>query len=130
MNEVKTNNNLTILSVLSLFSSFGTLLCCALPALLITLGMGMTLASLTISIPWFFSLSRYKAILFFAAGILLAMSFYFIFIRPKQIQSCEPGACETAGKYSKAMFWISLTIYFIGVSTAYLYVPLRLYFSE
>jgi mercuric ion transport protein len=130
MNKVKANKNLTILSFLSLFSSFGTLLCCALPVLLITLGMGMTVASLTISIPWLFSLSRYKAVLFLTAGLLLGLSFYFIFIRTKQMQACDPGACETAGKYSKAMFWISLIIYSIGVGTAYLYMPLKIYFSE
>ena len=34
----------TILPSLSLFTSVGTLLCCALPALLVTLGMGAALA--------------------------------------------------------------------------------------
>jgi mercuric ion transport protein len=101
-----------------------TLLCCALPALLITLGMGMTLASLTVSVPWLFSLSRYKGILFLTAGILLLLSYYFIFIRAKQMESCEPGACEVAGKFSKSMFWISLIIYAIGVTAAYLYIPI------
>lgn len=130
MIEKQESKRLKFLSILSLFSSMGTLLCCALPALLVTLGMGMTLASLTVSIPWFFSLSRYKGIVFLTAGILLSLSFYFIFIRSKQIESCEPGACEVAGKISKAMFWVSLIIYSIGVTTAYLYVPIRLYFSE
>lgn len=130
MSEVKENKNLTFLSVLALFSSVGTLLCCALPALLITLGMGMTLASLTISIPWLFSLSRYKSVVFFIAGVLLAASFYFIFVRSKRIEVCEPEACEVAGKYSKATFWISFIIYCIGVTTAYLYVPLTIYFSK
>ena len=120
-----------LLTILSLFTSTGTLICCALPALLITLGMGMTLASLTVSIPWLFSLSRYKAIVFIAAGILLSISFYFIFVRAKMIQACEPGtACDTAGKYSRSIFWISVAIYLIGVSAAYVYLPLKLYLSQ
>ncbi len=120
-----------LLTILSLFTSTGTLICCALPALLITLGMGMTLASLTVSIPWLFALSRHKSIVFMAAGVLLAISFYFIFIRPKRMQACEPGgACETAGKYSRSIFWISVVIYSIGLSTAYIYLPLKLYLSQ
>src|SRR4026207_2490438 len=124
MIEARENKRLRIISVLSLFSSMSTLLCCALPALLITLGMGMTLASLTASVPWLFSLSRHQGILFLTAGILLLFSYYFIFIRAKQMESCEPGACEVAGKFSKSMFWISLIIYAIGVTAAYLYIPI------
>jgi len=120
-----------LLTILSLFTSTGTLICCALPALLITLGLGMTLASLTVSLPWLFSLSRYKAIVFLVSGILLGMSFYFIFVRPQKMQACEPGgACDTAGKYSRSIFWISVVIYLIGVSTAYVYLPFKLYLSQ
>ena len=119
------------LTILSLFTSTGTLVCCALPALLITLGMGMTLVSLTVSIPWLFALSRYKSIVFLAAGLMLSISFYFIFIRPKRMQACEPeGTCETAGKYSRSIFWVSVVIYSIGLSTAYVYLPLKLYLSQ
>jgi mercuric ion transport protein len=123
--------SLQFLTILSLFTSTGTFICCALPALLITLGMGMTLASLTVSIPWLFSLSRYKGMVFIAAGILLSISFYVIFVRPKKILACEPGtACETVEKYSRSIFWISVVIYLVGVSTAYIYLPLKLYLSQ
>jgi mercuric ion transport protein len=119
------------LTILSLFTSTGTLICCALPALLITLGMGMTLASLTVSLPWLFSLSRYKGIVFIAAGILLGISFYLIFVRSKKIEACETGsACDTAAKYSRSIFWMSVVIYLIGISTAYVYLPLKLYLSQ
>jgi mercuric ion transport protein len=128
--QVKEGNHLTFLSVVSLFTSVGTLVCCALPALLVTLGMGMTLASLTASIPWLFSMSHYKGIIFVVAGVLLAASVYFIFIRPRKIESCAPGACDAAGKYSKAIFWTSFIIYLIGVFTAYLYLPLKLHLTE
>ena len=38
-------------SVLSLLTSGGTLVCCALPALLVALGAGATLASLVAAVP-------------------------------------------------------------------------------
>ena len=39
------------LPLISLFSSFGTLICCALPALLVSLGAGAVLAGLITNFP-------------------------------------------------------------------------------
>ena len=39
-----------VLSYLSLFTSFGTLLCCALPSLLVLVGLGATVASFLLAI--------------------------------------------------------------------------------
>ena len=49
-------------SILSLFTSIGTLLCCALPALLVTLGMGAVLAGFISMSPWITNISNYKNI--------------------------------------------------------------------
>lgn len=38
-----------ILGYLSLFTSLGTLLCCALPSLLVALGLGATVASVVLT---------------------------------------------------------------------------------
>lgn len=46
---------------LALFSSVGTLVCCALPALLVLSGFGATVASLLSAAPWLVTLSRHKA---------------------------------------------------------------------
>jgi hypothetical protein len=51
-----------LLSFLSLFTSFGTLLCCALPSLLVLLGLGATVASLLSAAPWLVSLSHHKTL--------------------------------------------------------------------
>ena len=48
---------------ISLFTSFGTLLCCALPALFVTLGLGSTFAALTNSLPHFYTLTANKGAL-------------------------------------------------------------------
>ena len=49
-----------LLSYLSLFTSFGTLLCCALPSLLVLLGLGATVASFLAAVPSLVTLSRHK----------------------------------------------------------------------
>ena len=41
-----------ILGYLALFTSFGTLLCCALPLLFVLLGLGATVASVVSSAGW------------------------------------------------------------------------------
>jgi len=57
--------------ILALFASTSTLLCCALPALLITLGAGAVMAGLTSSIPGIIWLTEHKLILFGVSGALL-----------------------------------------------------------
>jgi len=48
------------LAFLSLFTSTGTLLCCALPALLVALGSGAALSSLVAVVPGLVWVSEYK----------------------------------------------------------------------
>ena len=63
-----------VLPSLALFGSTSTLLCCALPAVLISLGAGAVMAGLTTAIPGLMWLSAQKNVLFIAAGALLAVS--------------------------------------------------------
>lgn len=58
-------------AALSLFASSGTLVCCALPALLVTLGAGAALSSLIALFPQVVWLSEHKAELFAFAGAVL-----------------------------------------------------------
>ncbi|MEY4565030.1 MAG: hypothetical protein RLZZ618_4307, partial [Pseudomonadota bacterium] len=61
-------------SVLSLVTSSSTLVCCALPALLVTLGAGAALSSLVSVFPQVVWLSEHKVELFAFAALALAAS--------------------------------------------------------
>ena len=61
-------------SVLSLFASSGTLVCCALPALLVAIGAGAALSSLVAAFPQVVWLSEHKDGLFVFAGLAMAGS--------------------------------------------------------
>lgn len=61
-------------SVASLFASSSTLVCCALPALLVTLGAGAALSSLISVFPQLVWLSEHKVRLFVFAGLMLLAS--------------------------------------------------------
>lgn len=64
----------SIAPVFGLFTSLGTLVCCALPALFVTLGMGAALAGLVSNAPWLVALSEHKTTVFTVAGLLLSMA--------------------------------------------------------
>ena len=65
---------------LSLFTSLSTLICCALPTLLVAIGMGASMVSLISLFPWLIILNtRSKS--FFIAGLLLLISFYLFWRR-------------------------------------------------
>src|SRR5271154_2988298 len=91
------------LSYLSLFTSLGTLLCCALPSLLVLLGLGATVASVLSEAPWLVTMSHHKHWVFIMAGILISSNFVYVHaVMPKlQVRSAacnpnDPAACQTA----------------------------------
>ena len=69
-NLVKTKH----ISLLTLFSSGGTLICCALPALLVSLGAGAVMASVVTSVPQIVWFSEHKLGVFIFAGVMLSIS--------------------------------------------------------
>ena len=116
-----------LLGYLALLSSVGTLVCCALPALLVLLGFGATVASLLSAAPWLVTLSRHKAWVFAFAGILIASSFYYVYrIVPRLLVArgaCaadDMEACRSASRGSRALLWISTALLAIGFSVAFL----------
>src|SRR5690606_9399377 len=64
-----------IVSYLSLFSSFGTLLCCAIPSTLVLLGFGATLASFLGQFPQLIWLSENKEWVFGVSFFLMGVSY-------------------------------------------------------
>src|SRR5205085_8201184 len=72
----------SFVSYLSLFTSFGTLLCCALPSLLVLLGLAATVASFLSAVPWLVTLSHHKNWVFAVSGILIALSFFQMYLLP------------------------------------------------
>jgi mercuric ion transport protein len=119
-----------LLNYFSLFSSFSTLICCALPSVLVLLGMGTTVASLLSTAPWLVSLSRHKIWTFSIAGVLIATSFvmtYLIAPRLRQGEACDaddPTTCGEVSKISRVVLWGSAFIWSCGFFVAYLLGPI------
>jgi len=113
----------TLLPMLSLFTSIGTLLCCALPALLVTLGMGAALAGFISIAPWVTIISEYKIVVFLIAGTLLVLSSYFLWINrnaPCPVDEKQARSCMLLRKFSFYTVTISIVIYIIGFFFAFI----------
>lgn len=64
----------TAAPTLALFGSAATLVCCALPALFVSIGMGAAVAGLVSAVPQITWLSANKPLVFGGAGALIALA--------------------------------------------------------
>lgn|SRR5487761_445157 len=121
-----------LFSYVALFTSFGTLLCCALPSLLVLLGLGVTVASFLSAVPWLVTLARHRGIVFIISGVLIASDFVYVYwLSPRmkaEGQACSiedgPTACDTATRVSRMALWVAAAIYALGFFTVYLLAPI------
>lgn len=115
----------TILPSLSLFTSLGTLLCCALPALLVTLGMGATLAGVVSTAPWMTAISEHKTAVFIVAGILIVFSAFMQWRArnaPCPADPLKAKACARLRKISWVILGFAAVVYLIGAFFAFVAV--------
>lgn len=110
-------------SLLSLLTSSSTLICCALPALLVSLGAGATLAGLVSAVPQLVWLSAHKGAVFTLAGLMLgvagALQWRARFL-PCPIDPQLAAACRRTRRLSLALYLFSLAAYAIGLTFAYI----------
>jgi mercuric ion transport protein len=72
MSELSSTGRESSVSWLALFASASTLVCCALPIALVSLGMGATITALTSTFPFLVTLSEHRLWVFLIPGVLLA----------------------------------------------------------
>ena len=110
-------------SLASLFASSSTLVCCAIPALLVTLGAGAALSSLVSIFPQMVWLSEHKEQLFGFAGLLMMGSGVLQWrsrTAPCPTDSALRDACLKTRKTASNVYAASVVIYFIGGWFAFL----------
>ncbi|HUQ25492.1 MAG TPA: hypothetical protein VM140_07460 [Burkholderiales bacterium] len=111
------------LSWLSVFTSGSTLVCCALPALLVAIGAGAALSGLVSAIPQLVWLSEHKGAVFGIAGLMLAGSGWLQW-RSRKALECPPdaslaAACATTKDVSLRVWLASVAIYLVGAFFAF-----------
>tara|TARA_Y100001968_G_scaffold315276_1_gene341689 strand:+ start:445 stop:828 length:384 start_codon:yes stop_codon:yes gene_type:complete len=110
------------LPLISLFTSLGTLLCCALPALMVSIGAGAVLAGLVSNFPELIFLSKYKIYVFSIAGLLITISGYMLWVNRNAPCPIDPMAAKLCNKLRKLSIYIycfSLIIFLTGLFFAF-----------
>ena len=112
---------------LSLFTSMSTLVCCALPILLVTLGMGASMASIMTLFPWLLVISKYKIQIFFVASLLLIFSCYLFWQgrnSPCPVDPIQAKICLKLRMFNFIILIISSTVYLVGFFFAFIAVKI------
>ena len=114
-----------LLPGLSLLTSMGTLVCCALPALLVTLGAGAALAGLVSTVPQLVWLSAHKPMVFAVAGIMLCLAGFWQWKNRHAPCPADPAQAAVCLRLRKASWWIwgfAVAVYAVGFFFAFIAV--------
>ena len=106
-----------LIGFLSLFSSLGTLVCCALPALFVSLGLGATFVSVLGTFPQLIWISERKIPVFIVAGVLLTISGVLRIYGQKQQCPTDPALaahCQDVKGVGASVFYFSIACYLVG----------------
>ena len=111
---------------LSLFTSFGTLFCCALPASFVLIGAGATFAGITQAVPELLWFGEHKVLTFSigAVGNLVGLTS----LKRSTTTECkvdgqlEVSACEQTRSWSQRLVILSVGLYVIGFIFAFILV--------
>jgi uncharacterized membrane protein len=106
-----------LISYVSLFTSFGTLICCAIPSTLVLLGFGAGVAGFVGEYPQFIWLSEHKEFVFGMSFLMLGISWF-----SQKYQSCpieKKEECLVTRQWSKKLFLVTMGINLIGATYAF-----------
>lgn len=102
---------------LALIASLSTLVCCALPALLITLGAGAVMAGLAANAPGLIWLSAHKEWAFAAAAVLLVAATYAKWRgrnAPCPADPAQARACQRLRRWGRVILSVAVAAYAVG----------------
>ena len=108
----------------ALFASAGTLVCCALPVLLVSLGLGAVVAGATYRWPFLVTLSEHPGLMFGGSAAILAVAGWLVFLRPQQCPT-DPilaARCQRIQILNRGVWWVTVMLWAIGFSARFLLV--------
>jgi len=109
-------------AVLSLFTSSSTLICCALPALLVSLGAGAALSSMVAAVPELIWFSEHKAQVFGGAGVMLVLAGALQWRArslPCPLDPALAAACAATRRSALHLYLLSLALFLVGCLFAF-----------
>ena len=78
------------------------------------------MASFIEAVPWFVELGQHRSVLFSVSGILLALNYWMVCVRPRQ---CAPGEiCHIDSsfmRFNRRLYWASVALFVIALAVTY-----------
>lgn len=111
------------LSFLALIASSGTLVCCVLPAVMVSVGAGAALAGLVGAVPQLIWLSELKALVFGIATVLVGFAGVLLWNARRLPCPADPAlaaSCASLRRWSVRLWWLAALSVVIGAVFAFL----------
>jgi len=112
-----------VIESLALLGSLSTLLCCALPAVLVSLGAGAVVASAVTAVPQLVWLSEHKVPLFVFAAVMLLISGITTWLNRRTPCPADPArarSCLRVRRFAASLFFVSVALYVTGFYFAFI----------
>jgi len=112
----------TAAPMVALVTSLSTLVCCTLPAVMITLGMGAALSSLTAKVPQLIWLSERKALVFGGSLVLLILAWAVRHLTRNMPCPADPAASKACSGLRRLGGWVlylGFAVWAIGAFSAF-----------
>lgn len=129
---METGKNTLFFSTFALLASSGTLLCCALPIILVSLGMGSVVVALNLELPFLNNFVEYKLWVFLLSGLLLLLSAWQLY-STRNLCPADPtlaASCKRIKKWSTWLFIVATSVWVIGFIAAYVALPVRIWLDS
>ena len=113
----------TAAPTVALVTSLSTLVCCTLPAVMITLGMGAALSSLTSNVPQLIWLSAHKPLVFGGSFVLLCLAWLVRYLTRNMPCPADPAqakACARMRSIGGWVLYIGFGVWAIGAFSAFI----------
>jgi len=123
MSKTKLAFRETAAPTVALLTSLSTLICCTLPAVMITLGMGAALSSLTYNVPQLIWLSAHKPLVFGGSFILLLLAGWVRYLTRNMPCPADPAQAKVCARLRAIGGWvlyIGFAVWAIGAFSAFI----------
>lgn len=129
---METGKSSLFFSTFALLASSGTLVCCALPIILVSVGLGSVLVALNVELPFLSSLANYKIWVFLFSGGLLLISAWQLYITRNlcPVDLKLAASCKRIKKWSTRLFISAAFLWVIGFIAAYIALPVRMWLDS
>ena len=122
MSKAKLAFRETAAPTVALVTSLSTLICCTLPAVMIMLGMGAALSSLTSNVPQLIWLSERKPLVFGGSFILLCLAWFVRYLTRNMPCPADPAQAKTCARLRALGGWvlyIGFGVWVVGAFSAF-----------